>query len=143
MHFGIKGKIISVSLLSAFLCLVISYFGSLQLQKALNLYKEVAEVNFENVIDLSEFEKVSIDIEATTNLLIGANTSPKDASIAQERLNKDLKVFEKHSAEYEALPFVEGEEEVWKEFKNNFWASYVSHAGKITHRPSTPERWIF
>ncbi|NUM57567.1 MAG: MCP four helix bundle domain-containing protein [Bdellovibrionaceae bacterium] len=137
MRFGIKGKIISVSLLSAFLCLIISYFGSMQLQKALNLYKVVAEVNFENVIDLGELEKAGIEIEAAANLLIGVNTTPKDAAVAQERLNTILKNFAKHSAEYESLPFVEGEEEAWKDFKNNFWASYVSHASKIIKLSAT------
>jgi methyl-accepting chemotaxis protein len=137
MKLSIKSKIIGTSTLAVVLCLVISLFAGSKTNTNLNIYKYIAEVNFPNMQAQADMEKASVLIEAVANLLIGSNTTDKDVKEAEVKLNMAIKLFESSSKKYEDLPFVEGEEAIWKKFKAEFWTEYVAHAKKIINLSGT------
>lgn len=128
---SVKYKIVGTSLLTAAICLAISYFGETRLVIGMDSYRRIADVNFKNMVELGHMEQAAIQLEAAANLLIGSNSTPEDVKHAAGELEEGLKLFEEAAKVYEALPFADGEEAVWKEFKSAFWHNYEEHAERI------------
>jgi len=128
---SIKSKIIATATLAVALCLAINIFGGMKTNQNITIYQQIADVNFPNLEAQAEMEKASIKIEAVTNLLIGSNSTPEDALKSNNQLEVVLKDFNEALNKYENLPFADGEQDIWQNFKNDFWKKYLEGAKKI------------
>lgn len=137
MNLSIKLKIILTSTLAVILCLGISGFAQYKSSKAMDVYQFIATVNFPNLTAISGMEEASLLIQAASNVVIGAQSTAKDADEAGREIDDALKLFESHVKVYESLPFAEGEGELWQEFKEKFWKGYVASAQKIVSLSGT------
>ncbi|MBC7464714.1 MAG: methyl-accepting chemotaxis protein [Bdellovibrio sp.] len=131
MNFSIKTKIIAASSIAIALCLAISLFANWKISENVSLYRHIAEVNFPNIRSQADMEKGAILIEAATNMLLDTNNKIEEAKAADAKIQAAIKIFNDAAKQYEALPFLPGEDAMWEKFKGGFWKTYMTSAEKI------------
>lgn len=131
MNLSLKIKIISVCCAAVVVSLVISTFGAWRLNLAMDQYKQIAEVNLENIRAILTMEKATIKIEAAANTLLGTTATLQEVEEVEAIFKNTKSDFEKSSLVYEGLPFADGEEEKWKVIKNEFYPKYIGTVQKI------------
>jgi len=128
---SLKTKIIGSNFLTLVLVVGVTVFTSVKYSSVLGQYKFIAEVTMANVLNQNRMAISVEQIRAEANALLGSNNTVADAEKAKKSILKAEDEFDTAAKEYEALPFVEGEEAAWNEYKKEFWLKYKDMANEI------------
>jgi methyl-accepting chemotaxis protein-like sensor/chemoreceptor-like protein with four helix bundle sensory module len=77
-------------------------------------YEHVANINLANAITLSDMRSAMIDSRAQINKLVNPLMAKSEISVILAAIDQDLKIYREQDAAYRGIPFVAGEEEVYK-----------------------------
>jgi methyl-accepting chemotaxis protein len=115
---SLKTKLIaSFLIVAAFLCGV-GFNGLFSLNKVDGTYSHVSKVDMPNIINLGTVEADTKDLVIRSfRLLLLENRDPAQAASIIKLMDEAHKDVDDAIAQYEALPFAEGEGEIWKDTK--------------------------
>ncbi|QDK42668.1 hypothetical protein DOM21_14660 [Bacteriovorax stolpii] len=131
MRLSIKLKVIGTAAIAVVLCLLISLYANWKSKENIAVFQHITTVNLPNIQVLADMEKSGILLEAVANMLIGSQYSADSYKEASEQYEKAIKLYSENAKKYESLPFVPGEEAVWKNFQSEFWQEYAQNVKKI------------
>nr|BDT27460.1 methyl-accepting chemotaxis protein [Bacteriovorax sp. HI3] len=131
MRLSIKLKVIGTAAIAVVLCLLISLYANWKSKENIAVFHHITSVNLPNIQVLATMEKSGVLLEAAANMLIGSQYSADSYKEASEQYEKAIKLYSENAKKYESLPFVEGEEVVWKKFQSEFWQVYAQDVKKI------------
>lgn len=88
------------------------------------LYRGIGETNFPNIVNLYTMKVSEREAETEVEALIGQKTSPAEAQAAEKVVKRSFETFDRAAKSYESLPFLPGEEKVWRDFKATTWVDF-------------------
>ncbi|HVK62200.1 MAG TPA: methyl-accepting chemotaxis protein [Bdellovibrionales bacterium] len=115
---SLKKKLLSSYALATFFMMIVGGLFFYQVGEIIEDFSHVTDVNFENSAH-------TFDIRGTNYKISTAVAKIEDQVAAEEvenytkRIEDDIQKIMAASAEYEKIPFAEGEEEIWKKFVTN------------------------
>lgn len=137
MRLSIKLKVIGTAAIAVILCLLISLYANWKSKENIAIFQRITTVNLPNIQVLSNMEKNGVLLEAAANMLIGSQYSAESFKEASAQYDEAMKAFAEDVKKYEALPFVNGEEAVWKNFQTSFWQVYARDVKRIIELSGT------
>ena len=120
-----KGKSLSFKLRVSFgvLILLLVFVGSINiyfLQKTTAQYKHVTTINLGNAITLKHLDSSSRETLRRLLQYTVKGNEQKDLDRIDKAIEENIKKYEKHRTEYEAIPFVDGEAELYEKVSTNW-----------------------
>ncbi len=114
---GIKTKLLVAFILSASVSVVVGatayYFSS----KTIKTYRAIAKENVPNLVQFIDMRTQLTELVVPVASLIDTPSTSEDAAKAKASAEKAIKEFNVAAKAYEDLPFTEGEEPFWNDFK--------------------------
>src|SRR4051812_39179195 len=106
-HMKLRRKLLLAFASVAAMLVAVGVLASASLNRTVNTYRHVAEVNFYALKYIGEIYRAQKDAAIAVHRLAGSDEERRERSIAA--MEKAVQDFETASAKYEKLPFGDGE----------------------------------
>lgn len=127
---SLKLKFLAIFCLVGVCMMLMSGIGYYALHTTGASYSHVVEVNFANSIELDRIRGIIKDVYISSAKLAGSTASAQDIETGKSELAATLEQYNKASKAYLDIPFVEGEEALWKDVVTS-WGPYYETAQRV------------
>jgi methyl-accepting chemotaxis protein len=119
-RWSLKAKLIAFALFGGFCLLMVGGVGIYSLKNVSDNYRHISSVNLPNSQTLSDMLIAQRDMATIVISLLGSQANRETALKGMETYKQHLEKFERSIKAYEAIPFVEGEEQKWQDVMRAF-----------------------
>jgi methyl-accepting chemotaxis protein len=114
MRLSLQAKFFLIFSVIGLFMILISGIGYYALYKTSITYAHVVEINLPNAVELAKIRGAQKDLVAITALLVGKSVNLEKYEDSKKEIIAVHERFQKASKTYEDVPFVEGEDALWK-----------------------------
>lgn len=103
----------------ALLLICVGIVSTIYLNNTVKTFQHVSKISLPNVITIGELDSTANRIQLSL-LQMGLSNNPQEIKLLDERIKALMTSFEETQKKYESIPFVKGEEVLYKEFKTTW-----------------------
>ncbi|RYZ64032.1 MAG: hypothetical protein EOP09_16610 [Proteobacteria bacterium] len=130
-HWSIQKKLITSFLSVAAFLGAIGGANYYFIKKTLQPYERVATVNVPNLLTFIDMMDAQKSVMIPIANLYGGTATHEEIEAANKEIDAQIAKFEAAAKQYDALPFVDGEQAVWAKFKAEGWKPFIEGAHQV------------
>lgn len=142
-NMSIKSKLMVAFTIVAFIPAIVGWLANHYSAEVINEYRSIAKANVPNLEEFVIMNRLQVQVILPVAHMVGSNSTAAEAEEAKREVDRHVAAFNESVKKYLAVPFAEGEEAAWNQFRDDCWKPFLDMTYEMIRLSGTGKKEDF